>query len=135
MSKCNTICKECNFLILTCYPSIAIHGKLSINFFFFCLKFMVYSLCIINGKTTKFGYGYGCVGNLTEIPTCVKQTIKKKHTPNKTIICTRQYLRGSVTLPTSTELQEFHYYQGKIQSATTIFTLSQNTATPPTIKP
>lgn len=33
MSKCYTNCKEYNFLFLTCYPSIAIHGKISIIFF------------------------------------------------------------------------------------------------------
>ena len=33
-------------------------------------------------------------------------------------------------LLTSTELQGFHYYQGRIQSAAPIFSLTENTTTP-----
>ena len=34
-------------------------------------------------------------------------------------------------LPTSTELQRFHYYQEKVQSAATYILTLKNTATPP----
>ena len=41
----------------------------------------------------------------------------------KTITRTRQYLRGSKILPTSMELQGYHYYQGRIQNTTTSTTI------------
>ena len=44
--------------------------------------------------------------------------MKKNHT-HKTIFT------WFGNLPTSTELQGFHYYQGKIQSAATVFLVSQ----------
>ena len=36
-----------------------------------------------------------CVGNLNKIPSYEKQNKQRKHTPNKTITRTKQYLRGS----------------------------------------
>ena len=53
-----------------------------------------------------------CVGNLTKIPTCEKQKIEKTHAKennhtHKTIFMWFGNLR------TSTELQGFHYYQGR----------------------
>ena len=48
-----------------------------------------------------------------------ENTRKKKNHTHKTV-----FMRFG-NLPTSTELQRFHYYQGKIQSAATIFPFSQ----------
>jgi len=69
------------------------------------------------------------VGNFTEIPTCEKQKIEKTHAKesNHTQKTTFTWFGN---LPTSTELQGFHYYQGKIQKRSyNIFHSLKNTAT------
>ena len=60
------------------------------------------------------------VGNLIKTPTCEKQQPKKKKKIEKTHAKENNHMHKTIftwfgNLPTSTELQEFHYYQGKVQ--------------------
>ena len=56
----------------------------------------------------------------------MRNKIEKNARQRKIIIRTRQYLHGSANLPTSMELQGFHYYREKIQRvAILFFSLSQ----------
>ena len=70
------------------------------------------------------------VGNLSKIPTCEKtKQIEKTHAKennhtHKTIFT------WFGNLPTSTELQGFHYYQGKYNSAQEHFQETQIPITP-----
>ena len=68
--------------------------------------------------------------------------IKPQIRPNNFLITQKKAKKNNHThktifmwfgnLPTSTKLQEFHYYQGKVQSAATIFLTLKNMATIPT---
>ena len=73
------------------------------------------------------------VGNLTEIQTCEKQ---KKKKIEKTHIKQSNQMHNTIftwfgNLPTSTELQRFHYYQGKrkFNMRLQYFSQLKNTAT------
>ena len=73
-------------------------------------------------------------GNFTEIPSCEKQKkIKKTHAKENNHTY-KTIFTWFGNLPTSTELQGFHYYQRKIQSAAIDILTLKNTATSP-LKP
>ena len=65
-----------------------------------------------------------------KFPTSEKQKIEKTHAKENNHTHKTIFTWFS-NLPTSTELQGFHYYQGKVQSVATDILTLKNTATPP----
>ena len=115
------------YLIMTCFQFqawsiwfifIRVEGNVFFPFFFPCF------LASRKHQNT--------VGNFTEIPTCEKQKKKIVKTHAKESNHTHKTIfTWFSNLPTSTELQGFHYYQEKVQSVATDILTLKNTATPP----